>query len=233
MEGFKPERVLENRLSELLTPQPAATSVALPASFLDQLANGKATPGGGSASAFAGAMAAALAAMVARSTVNKLKYAGVKDQMWVLVDQAEALRADLAGLVDQDTLVFQNIMSANTMTQETAEQQSQRRLAIENASIQAAGVPLQVCRKALQALQLALEAASLGNQNAIADAVNGGILARACLSGSAVNARVNLHGLDQRQEISPILDELASLETQAGEVMAKLYTVFKDRTGIQ
>jgi glutamate formiminotransferase/formiminotetrahydrofolate cyclodeaminase len=234
MEGFKPEQVLENRLSELLASQPASTSTVLTASFLDELASGKATPGGGAASAFAGAMAAALAGMVARSTVNKAKYAGVKDEMWALTEQAEALRANLTALVDQDSLVFQNLMAANALPQETAEQLSQRRLAIENAKIKAAEVPLRVCRSALQALQLAVKAASAGNQNAIADAVNGGILAQACLNGSAVNARVNLHGLDARQPaVQPILDELTSLELKAGELMAKLYTVFKDRTGIQ
>jgi glutamate formiminotransferase/formiminotetrahydrofolate cyclodeaminase len=234
MEGFKQEQVLENRLSGLQGSKPASTDTAPTASFLDQLASGKATPGGGSASAFAGAMAAALAGMVARSTVNKPKYAGVKDQMWTLIEQAEALRANLTELVDQDSLVFQNLMAANALPQETAEQQSQRRQAIENATIKTAEVPLQVCRSALQALQLAVEAASAGNQNAIADAVNGGILAQACLKGSAVNARVNLHGLDLRQHtVQPMLDELAGLETQAGELTAKLSAIFKDRTGIQ
>jgi formiminotetrahydrofolate cyclodeaminase len=78
-----------------------------------------------------------------------------------------------------------------------------------------------------------LEAASNGNQNAIADAVNSGILAQACLSGSAVNARVNLQGLDDRHEIQTILDELDSLEIKSGELTTKLFSVFKDRTGIQ
>jgi glutamate formiminotransferase/formiminotetrahydrofolate cyclodeaminase len=234
MEGFKPEQVLENRLSALQTLQSDSNPATLPASFLDQLARGNATPGGGAASALAGAMAAALAAMVARSTANKKKYAGVKDQMWALVEQAEALRADLTSLVDQDSLVILDLMAANSLPRETAEQQSDRRLAIENASIKAAAIPLQVARKALQALQLAVEAASTGNQNAIADAVNAGILAQACVSGSAVNVRFNLHGLDHRQpEVQPILDELAGLETRAGELTAKLYAIFKDKTGIQ
>ena len=178
-------------------------------------------------------MAAALAGMVARATVNQAKYAGVKGQMWALIEQAEALRANLTALVDQDSLVFQNLMAANALPQATAEQQSQRRLAIETASIKAAEVPLQVCRNALQALQLALEAAANGNQNAIADAVNGGILAQACLNGSAVNARVNLQGLDGRQEIHTILDELDELEIKSGELTTQLFSVFKDRTGIQ
>ncbi len=233
MEGFKPEQVLENRLCGLPASQPATASTAPAASFLDQLASGKATPGGGAAAAFAGGMAAALAGMVARATVNKAKYAGVKGQMWVLIEQAEALRANLTALVDQDSLVFQNLMAANALPQATAEQQSQRRLAIENATIKAAEVPLQVCRNALQALQLALEAAANGNQNAIADAVNGGILAQACLNGSAVNARINLQGLKDRHEIQTILDELDGLELKSGELTTQLFSVFQNRTGIQ
>jgi formiminotetrahydrofolate cyclodeaminase len=154
--------------------------------------------------------------------------------MWALIEHAEALHADLTGLVDQDTLVFQDLLAANALPKETAEQQSQRRLAIKNASIKAAEIPLQISRKALQALQLAVEAASNGNQNAIADAVNAGILAQACLNGSAVNARINLQGLDHRQRtVQPILDELVDLEGKAGELTAQLYVILKDKTGIQ
>jgi glutamate formiminotransferase/formiminotetrahydrofolate cyclodeaminase len=233
IEGFKPEQVLENRLSELKTLPPISTIPPLEATFLDQLASGNSTPGGGSASAFAGAMAAGLAAMVARTTATKKKYAGVKDQMWMLIEQADALRADLSSLVDQDTKAFQDLLAARSLPKETADQQAERRLAIENASLKAAQVPLQVSQKALQVLQLAVEAASTGNQNAIADAVNAGILAQACLSGSAVNARVNLYGLDRPQEVQTIIDELDEIEKKAVELTGRLYVTFKEKTGIQ
>ncbi len=90
IEGFRPEQVLENRLSELQTLLPISPTPLVEATFLDQLASGNPTPGGGCASAFTGAMAAGLAAMVARTTVNKVKYAGVKDRMWMLIDQADS-----------------------------------------------------------------------------------------------------------------------------------------------
>jgi glutamate formiminotransferase/formiminotetrahydrofolate cyclodeaminase len=233
MDGFKPEQILENRLSDLQSLRPTSNISSMNASFLDQLASGKATPGGGSASAFGGAMAAALAAMVGRTTANNKKYAGVKDQMWALIEQAETLRADLTSLVDEDSAAFQDWLAANALPEDTAELQAERRMAIENASFKAAAVPLQISRKALQTLRLAVEAASTSHQNAIADAVNAGILAQACLSGSVLNARVNLHGLDRLQEVQSILDELAEIEKKAGELTGNLYTIFKDKTGSQ
>ena len=233
IEGFKPEQVLENRLSELKILPPISTIPSREATFLDQLASGNASPGGGCASAFAGAMAAGLAAMVARTTVNKKKYYEVNDRMWMLIEQADALRADLSLLVDQDTMAFQDLQSARSLPRETAQQQIERRLAIENASIKAAQVPLQVSQRALQVLQLVVEAASTGNQNAIADAVSAGILAQACLRGSTVNARVNLQGLDRSQEVQTILDEFAEIEKKTGDLIKRLYATFKNKTGIQ
>jgi formiminotetrahydrofolate cyclodeaminase len=171
--------------------------------------------------------------MVARTTVNKKKYSGVNDRMWMLIEQADALRADLSLLVDQDTMAFQDLQSARSLPRETAQQQIERRLAIENASIKAAQVPLQVSQRALQVLQLVVEAASTGNQNAIADAVSAGILAQACLRGSTVNARVNLQGLDRSQEVQTILDEFAEIEKKAGDLIERLYATFKNKTGIQ
>jgi len=233
MEGFKPEQILENRLSSLPMPQAAATLPEKQAAFLDQMASGNATPGGGSASAYAGAMAAALAAMVGRSTITKKKYAGVKDQMWALIETADSLRADLTALADQDTLAFEELIAAKSLPRETIEQQTERRLTLENASIKAATLPLQVCRKALQTLELAVEAAFSGNQNAIADAVNAGLLAQACLNGSALNARFNLLGLDRREKIQAIFDELTAIEQKAGDLTGQLLAIFTDKTGIE
>jgi len=63
--------------------------------------------------------------------------------------------------------------------------------------------------------------------------VNAGILAQASLSGSVLNARVNLHGLDRPQEVQPILDELTEIQKKAGELTERLFAIFKEKTGIQ
>ncbi len=117
------------------------------------------------------------------------------------------------------------------MPRETAEKQVERRLAIENASLKAAQVPLGVSQKALQLLLLAVEMASTGNQNAIADAVNAEILAQASLSGSAVNIKFDLQGLDRTQEVQTILDELTEIEKKAGDLTGKTSRDFQGQNG--
>ena len=91
-------------------------------SFIDQLAAGTPTPGGGSASAFTGAEAAALVAMVARLTVGKKKYAAVEPQMWEVISQADSLRAELAACVAEDSAAFEDLMAAMRLPKDTEDQ---------------------------------------------------------------------------------------------------------------
>ncbi|HNZ13143.1 MAG TPA: glutamate formimidoyltransferase [Anaerolineaceae bacterium] len=232
LDGFEPDQILERRLFDSDT---TAASEAAPAGpdFLDQLASATPAPGGGSAAAHTGAAGAALVAMVARLTIGKKKYESVKDQMWALIEQAETLRAELTAAVDEDAAAFEAVMAAFKLPKDTEEQQAARNAAVQQATFAAAQVPLTVARRAVQVMDLALQAAQLGNLNAISDAGSAVALGRAALTGAGMNVRINLLGLDDQTPGAPLLLEMAELEHRANRIESELRLALKERAGLE
>jgi len=213
LDGFEPEQILENRLYSM--EEKAAPAQGTQPSFLDQLASGSSTPGGGSAAAYTGSEGAALVAMVARLTIGKKKYAAVETQMWALIDRAEEIRKTLTQAVDRDAAGFEALMAAMKLPKETSEQQAIRTEMIEKATIGAAKVPLEVARCSVTVMELALEATTIGNLNAISDAGSGAALAHAALISAGYNVRINVQGLSDPQKAEPFLSTLKELEGRA------------------
>jgi len=231
LDGFSAEQILEQRMMQLMR----ATSDSTPStasSFLDELASANPTPGGGSAAAHTGAAAAALVAMVARVTLGKKKYENVKDQMWVLVEKAEALRSELSEGVQRDADSFIGVMEAFRLPKDTPEQVEIRNQRIQAATLMAAEVPLGAAQHCLDVQGLALEAATLGNLNAISDAASGATLAKAALTCAAYNVRINLIGLENAQEKSRMLDAVRRLEAKSQEFDTRLQHLLTERGGM-
>ncbi|HTY98494.1 MAG TPA: glutamate formimidoyltransferase [Rhodocyclaceae bacterium] len=213
-------------------PTPAAETAAAPETpaFLERLAAGTAAPGGGAATAYAGAMAAALVSMVARLTIGRKKYAAVEAQMQSVLDSAERLRADLTAAVQDDAAAFEDVLAAYRQPAESAdEDQTARGDAIEQAYAHASEVPLRTARNAVAVLGLAQVAAEKGNLNAVADAASAGHLARAALAGAALNVRMNAAALRDRQTVAAWLKELAGLEARAGDALAAIERTVRER----
>ncbi|MBI3159576.1 MAG: glutamate formimidoyltransferase [Chloroflexi bacterium] len=230
LDDFDPAQVLENRLAEAQTEEAAPVEDAN--RFLDDLAAGTAAPGGGSAAAYAGAMAAALAAMVARLTVNKKAYKDVEPRMFALAEEADALRRDLTAGVAEDAAAFGEVMAAFKLPKGTEEEQATRGTAIEKATLHAAEVPLGAARKAVRAMALAVEAAELGNTNAISDAASGAALARASLTAAGLNVRINAKGLQDQAKAGELRAALADLAAEAAALEARLAAALKERGGL-
>lgn len=231
MDMFDPaEQVLETRLQEALA-QGDGTVAAAPAEerFIDSVAKGTPTPGGGAAAAHAGALAAALVAMVARVTVGKKKYAAVEGRMWELAEQADALRKRLTAAVDEDSAAFEQYITAARMPKDTPEQQAARGEAMEAATLQTIHAPLSVCREAVEVLRLAVEAAEKGNANAISDAASGAALARASLTGSGLNVRINCPNLQDQAAAQEFVAEVRKLESEAQALEANLHRALAER----
>jgi glutamate formiminotransferase/formiminotetrahydrofolate cyclodeaminase len=212
LKDFDRQQVLERRMQTAIKAEAAQTSDA---SFLEALASADPTPGGGSAAAQAGAMAAALVAMVARLTVGKKKYAAVEEQMAVLIDKADSLRVEFTNSVKKDAAAFEAVMAALKLPKETKRQLATRARTLHAATLEAARQPLAVARLAIACLELARQAAELGNTNAISDAGTAAALARASLQGAGLNVRINLHSLEANKQGVQLLKELRTLEKQA------------------
>lgn len=225
LDDFNPDQVLETRLY-------ATFRADQNEGFLDRLAAGNATPGGGSAAAYAGAMAAGLVAMVARLTQGKKKYAGVEARMLEIVDQADRLRKELEAAVAADSRAFEDVLAAMRLPKETDQEKSRRSQAIEQASLHAAAVPLATARRAVEALELAAEVAATGNLNAASDAASAGALARAALTAAAMNVRVNAASVQDRAAAASWAAELSRLEARATEAEKRLQQALRERVGI-
>lgn len=232
MDQFEPDQVMETRLIGQISRAGDESVSTQESAFLDDLASGEPTPGGGSASAYGAAIAASLVAMVGRLTVGKKKYADVEGEMWSLIDEALELQQAMRTAVAKDAEAFEAYMKARRLPRDTEQQKFDRIQAIQAASINAAEVPLHVTRNSLSILRLALKAAKLGNVNAITDAGSAAAFARSAIQGAGLNVRINLLGLEKEPDPSRMLNELEQIEKQAEKLDSELKPILADRAGL-
>ena len=167
--------------------------------FLTALASSAPAPGGGGGAAMAGALAAALASMVANLTIGKEKFAQQEPEVKELLDEAEEVRQTLLQLVEDDAAVFNSFMACYKLPKATEEEKALRTAAIRNAAKQAAEVPLAIAKASYRALQLAQRLVCIGNPGVITDGACSALLARAALRCAEYNVRINL-GLTKDEE---------------------------------
>ena len=167
--------------------------------FLTALASSAPVPGGGGGAAMAGALAAALASMVANLTIGKEKFAQQELEVKELLDEAEEVRQTLLQLVEDDAAVFNSFMACYKLPKGTEEEKTARTQAIRQAAKQAAEVPLAIAKASYRALQLAQRLVCIGNPGVITDGACSALLARAALRCAEYNVRINL-GLTKDEE---------------------------------
>lgn len=192
--------------------------------FLEQLASAAPAPGGGSASALAGALAAALVNMVANLTQGKEKFAADEEYMSQLIQAAAVVRRQLAELMEEDTLAFQQVMAAFKLPRETAAEKEHRQARIQGTMIHAAQVPLKTAETALRVLELSQIAAEKGNPSAVSDAGVAALLGQAAVEGAALNVKINLGSIkDQaaKSDLAEHIDQIAqTARCLANDVLA-------------
>jgi formiminotetrahydrofolate cyclodeaminase len=190
--------------------------------FVAQLASGAPVPGGGSASALAGAMAAALVAMVAQLTIGRPAYAAEEGEVREILADAERLHAELLALVQRDADAYTALVEARRLPKAEAQERDSRAAAIEMAGALATEVPLETARLAAETLQLALRMAPIGNRNTVSDAGVAALLAAASARGAALNVRINLPGLAPDAPLrTAAANELDRLEADLGRAEAQ------------
>lgn len=230
LDDFEQEQILEVRMQSQRSD--GTVDAKIETTFLDNLAAGTATPGGGSAAANAGAMAAGLVGMVARLTVGKKKYKDVEAEMWGVIEKADKLRAELSAAVEQDSAAFEAVMAAFRLPKSSDDEKALRLEAIEQATLHATEVPLDVAAKSVEVLELALQVVADGNTNAITDAGTAAALARASLNGVGLNVRINLISLNDKSKVRRITKELKSFEKQAAKTEKKIRAALSERGGL-
>lgn len=184
--------------------------------FLEETASSSPAPGGGSVSALAGALSAALAAMVARLTEGE-KYAAVRGEMRRIAAEAEKLKGALSECVQKDTDGFSEYMAALKLPKDTEKNIALRRAAMQNGLKKAALVPLETAHTAAEIFPLAAAAAKQGNPNALSDALVAALLAKAAVCGALLNVRVNLAAVEDGAFTEKIAAQIEDLAARAKE----------------
>lgn len=169
--------------------------------FLDELASKAPVPGGGSAAALGGALAAALLSMVCNLTIGKKGYEDVESDMKALLSESEALRARFPLLLERDTQVYSQVMDAYRLPKDTPEQKAAKEKAMQTALVAAAEVPLEIAAGCARVVELAMTAAQKGNKWAVSDAGVAVVLAEAAMRGALLNVEINLASITDQEYV--------------------------------
>ncbi|CAN5178998.1 cyclodeaminase/cyclohydrolase family protein [soil metagenome] len=192
--------------------------------FSDELASDRPVPGGGSASAYAGALGAALGTMVARLASRKSP--GAHEG---LITELESLRADLLRLVDEDSAAYALVADAMKLPRSSEAERRARTERVQGALVAAAGVPLEIAkasRKLLDACGRAVDAAPAA---AITDVGVGALMAETAIRGAALNVTINVAALKDARKAAALAAELESVLDGADEERARILELVESR----
>lgn len=218
LRDFSTEMVLEHRVRSAVQGGETLSG------FVAAVAGPSAAPGGGSVSAHAASLAAALTQMVAGLTIGRKKYAAVEGEMKQIAQQAAALVNELTSLVKRDADAYGMVMTAYKLPGENEADIAKRKEAITAALLGAAEVPLETARACVRVLDIAAAVGARGNTNAVSDAGVAALLAEAACKGAVYNVRINISALDDKSKGAHLAEEcgrlLAAASDRAREVTA-------------
>ena len=185
--------------------------------FLDKVAGSDPVPGGGSVAALNGAIASALAAMVASLTIGKKGYETHEELMRHIFDIAVQSKNVFVEDIDRDSEAYDSVFACFKMPKASDEEKAARSIAIQEATKFAALIPMQVARNAYELMNIIMDVARLGNRNAVTDACVAMMAARSAVLGALMNVRINLASLKDKEFVSKLQNEADALEQHACE----------------
>jgi len=181
------------------------------AHFIEILASKAPVPGGGGAAAMGGALGMALSNMVGNLTVGKKKYAPVEDEVKRLLSEGSAIIEALKDLVDRDAEVFEPLSKAYGLPKETPEQIAQKEKIMEECSIEACSVPLEIMRKSFAGIKIHERMGQIGSRLAISDVGCGVVFLKAALLSGQLNVMINLGAIKNEKFLADTKAEMAQL----------------------
>lgn len=197
--------------------------------FALETASESPAPGGGSISAYMGALAAALGTMVANLSAHKAGWDDRWEEFSNYADGGQLLLTHLLDLVDEDTEAFNRVMAAIQMPKSTEEERAARAEAMEAATLYATQVPLRTMEAAIDVFPLVEAMASTGNPASVSDAGVGALAARAAVHGAALNVRINAAGLADRATAESLVARAAELTQRADTLEQKVLEIVNSK----
>jgi glutamate formiminotransferase/formiminotetrahydrofolate cyclodeaminase len=219
--GLRDVAPFDSKEKVLAMPEVGGPLVLKPTyDFVDEVSRDTPAPGGGSVSALAGALGAALGAMVANLSIGKGEYDDRYQELSDLSDRAQEVKDALVRGVDEDTQAFDAVIAGMRMPKDTPEEREVRALAIQDGYKAATLVPLSTVEQCRDVLKICLEMVRRAPEEMMSDVGTGALVARAGLMGAAYNVRINLKSIEDESFSKEMLERLNGL-VEDGECLAK------------
>ena len=200
--------------------------------FCEETASESPAPGGGSVSAYMGALAASLGTMVANLTGGKAAYDDEWEKFSDVAVHGQQLKNDLLHLVDEDTNAFNKIMNAFGLPKKTDDEKAARSAAIQEATRFATEVPFQTMQKALETFEVCRAMVEWGNPASVTDGGVGALAARSAVMGAHLNVKINASSLKDEAFKNDILSRAAAIEAAAIKEEAEILAIVNEKIGL-
>ena len=229
LKPFKPEEkiieyMLEDNASKRLVDMTCRE-------FALETASESPAPGGGSISAYMGALAAALGTMVANLSSHKAGWDERWEEFSDYAERGQELVSRLLALVDEDTEAFNRIMAVFAMPKTTAEEKAARSAALQSATLYATEVPLKTMKAAYECFEIVKAMAETGNPNSVSDAGVGALAARSAVLGAELNVKINAAGLKDRETAERLISQAAEIAQKAVAQEAEILQIVNQKIG--
>lgn len=230
LKEFKPEEKVIEYMLEAEERKGVKRLVDLTcAAFAEETASESPAPGGGSISAYMGALAAALGTMVANLSSHKAGW----DERWEFfsewAENGMAVMNELLALVDEDTAAFNKIMDVFGMPKGTPEEKEARAAAMQVATLYATEVPLRTMKAAYKAFDVVRAMATEGNPNSVSDAGVGALAARSAVMGACLNVKINAAGLKDREVAERFINEANEIQALAQQAEKEILEIVESK----
>ena len=199
--------------------------------FAEETASESPAPGGGSISAYMGALGAALGTMVANLSSHKAGWDDRWEEFSDWAERGQALLTELLHLVDEDTDAFNRIMNVFAMPKSTDEEKAARSAALQEATLYVTQVPLRTMRTAVRIFDVVRAMAAEGNPNSVSDAGVGALAARSAVLGARLNVKINAAGLKDRAVADALVAEAEQLAAEAERLEKEVLTIVEQKIG--
>ncbi len=227
---FKPEeRIIEYLLKDKADNKLVSMTLT---DFADETASESPAPGGGSISAYIGALGVSLATMVANLSSHKKGWDDRWEEFSIWAEKGQYFKDELTKLVDADTAAFNKIMTAFGLSKTTDEEKTIRKKAIQEATKFAIEIPFKVMQLSYDSMSLIKAMADIGNPNSVSDAGVGALCARSAVMGAFMNVRINASGYDDKTYVNNIINKGKDIETKTIALEIEILKIVNEKIGI-
>ena len=227
---FKPEvRIIEYLLKDKGDSKLVNMTLT---EFADETASESPAPGGGSISAYIGALGVSLATMVANLSSHKKGWDDRWEEFSEWAEKGQYFKDELTKLVDADTAAFNKIMTAFALPKGTDEEKAARKLAIQEATKFAIEIPFKVMQLSFDSMTLIKAMAQIGNPNSVSDAGVGALCARSAVMGAFMNVRINASGYDDKTYVDAIVAKGKEIENRTIILEAEILKIVNEKIGV-